>query len=297
MPDDLLTMMRAPVGSLPYREALTTTSFNLPANLSPEEWATIGQQLGRMDGSLNWWIGDWWGYEGHEYGDRKAVVEGDEWSGPTYESCKNAATVCRAFEERSRRRDLLTFNHHSEVASLEDKGTADRLLDWCEETIRQTGKPRTIRALREEARKAKQMIAQGWTADQLDRKSRAEKGEAVVANMREGKDGRRVDEALLTWAEGDGRLLRIDRQSDFGNPFVIPDDGDRGEVVEKFAKFYWPQKPKLLGRVPDLNGAVLMCWCHPEECHGHIIAETINRVAADEGTPEEVAESIADSDG
>jgi len=129
-----------------------------------------------------------------------------------------------------------------------------------------------------------------WTEDELNRKAAAEAGEAVVANLHE-------DDALLAWAESEDRLQRIDRTSDFGNPFIIPDDGDRAEVVAKFQKFYWPHKAGLLTQVPNLGGKVLACWCHPQECHGHIIAETVNRALAGEGTAEEIADQIADHDG
>jgi hypothetical protein len=40
----------------------------------------------------------------------------------------------------SRRRDNLSFNHHTEVASL-PAAEADALLDWVEKPIRENGKP------------------------------------------------------------------------------------------------------------------------------------------------------------
>jgi len=183
--------------TLPFREFLSPTSFELPNKLPEKDWREIGIALGRMRGSMQWWLGDWWRYDGHGYGDRKAMVESDDWEGPQFEVCKNAASVCRAFAETSRRRDVLSFNHHAEVAGLSDPAIADRLLDWCEEPLASTAKPRTIRELREEVRKAKSFIAQGWTQDQLDRKARALNGECVVASMRE-IDGRRRDDALLS---------------------------------------------------------------------------------------------------
>jgi hypothetical protein len=131
-----------------------------------------------------------------------------------------------------------------------------------------------------------------WTESQLDRKARAEAGECVVASMRDG-----VDEPLLQWAEHAGRLVRVDRQSDFGNPFVMPDDGDRGEVIGKFEKFYWPHKPALLAQIADWQGKVLVCWCHPEDCHAEVIAATANAVFRGEGTAQQVADRFADSDG
>lgn len=131
-----------------------------------------------------------------------------------------------------------------------------------------------------------------WTPEQTERRLAAEGGQCVVANMHEG-----IDEALLQWAEAGARFVRIDRRTEWGNPFEMPDDGERAEVVGKFSKFYLPYKDGLLSRMPTLRGKVLGCWCHPEECHGHTIAEVVNRVAAGEGTAEEIADAMAECDG
>jgi hypothetical protein len=104
--------------TLPFREFLSPTAFDLPKNLQEEDWRGIGSALGRMRGSMQWWLGDWWRYEGHGYGDRKAMVEAEDWDGPAFQTCRDAAWVCDAFKETSRRRDVLSFNHHKEVAGL-----------------------------------------------------------------------------------------------------------------------------------------------------------------------------------
>ncbi len=62
--------------------------------------------------------------------------------GPAYESCRAAARVARDFET-SRRRDLLSFQHHRELAAL-PPDEAEALLDWYEETL----KPRSKRESR-----------------------------------------------------------------------------------------------------------------------------------------------------
>jgi len=131
-----------------------------------------------------------------------------------------------------------------------------------------------------------------WTEDQMERKAQAEAGKCVVANIREG-----FDIALLAWATTTERLVRIDRKTDWGNPFEMPDDGERAEVIGKFSKFYLPYKDGLLARIPTLRGKVLGCWCHPEECHGHIIAEIVNREADGDGTPGYLADQLAEIDG
>ena len=62
--------------------------------------------------------------------------------GRAYESCRAAARVARDFETL-RRRDLLSFQHHLEVAAL-PPDEANAILDWCEETP----KPRSKRESR-----------------------------------------------------------------------------------------------------------------------------------------------------
>lgn len=134
-----------PVLSLPGE--ITETGLTLPENLPYDEWREIGRQLQRAERSLMWWIGDWWAYGEHTYGSRKELVESEGLSGASYKTCKNAASICREFE-RSRRRDLLSFTHHAEVASLPPE-QADQILDWCEETIPETGEARSTREARQ----------------------------------------------------------------------------------------------------------------------------------------------------
>ena len=75
------------------------------------------------------WIGDWWAFGGNVYGDRaKASAQG--MFGRAFQTCANAASVARSFET-SRRREVLSFTHHAEVAGLPPE-TADRLLDGAE---------------------------------------------------------------------------------------------------------------------------------------------------------------------
>src|SRR5208282_1104067 len=46
-----------------------------------------------------------------------ALIEAEDWEGPAYQTCADAALVCRKFES-SRRREDLTFKHHREVTAL-----------------------------------------------------------------------------------------------------------------------------------------------------------------------------------
>jgi hypothetical protein len=135
---------------------LTPCSLTLPSDMDEHGWAEIGRRLGRLNQAVQWWIGDWWAFgEGHKYGSRKAIVDADDWPGPSFEVCMNMASICRTFET-SRRHEGLTYTHHCEVAGL-TKRQADKLLDWCEATIAETGKPRSTRALRDEVQRRAQV--------------------------------------------------------------------------------------------------------------------------------------------
>ena len=101
-----------------------------------------------------------------------------------------------------------------------------------------------------------------WTKDELDRRAIVEAGGTVVANMHQ--DG---DRALLAWARKTGRFARIDRQSDWGNPFEMGEDGDRDTVCDSF-EIYFGRKYSLHNRITELKGKVLACWCYPKRCHG-----------------------------
>lgn len=58
----------------------------------------------------------------------------------------------------------------------------------------------------------------------------------------------------------------------WGNRFVIGRDGTRKEVVLKYMKSVLSNKA-LVSRIRlELRGKVLGCWCHPEMCHGDVLA-------------------------
>ncbi len=91
-------------------------------------------------------------------------------------------------------------------------------------------------------------------------------GETIVISMR--ADGHL---SLQRWADDAGLFVRIDRRTDWGNPFETPNDGDRSTVIANYAAHYLPYKPSLLSRLDELHGKALGCWCAPEPCHGDIL--------------------------
>lgn len=76
--------------------------------------------------------------------------------------------------------------------------------------------------------------------------------------------------------------IRIDRQTPWGNPFVLGRHGDRAEVIRRFenwvrtssdAKAQW-----IRDHVIELHGKTLGCWCHPEACHGDVLLRLAQEV-------------------
>lgn len=69
----------------------------------------------------------------------------------------------------------------------------------------------------------------------------------------------------------------IDRDTKFGNPFRLKEDGGdytRKESVEEYREWFTNkiQNDEYFRRsVEDLRGKTLGCWCKPKDCHGDII--------------------------
>lgn len=105
-------------------------SLSLPDGLGFDAWQRIGQELCSREKVLNWWIGDWWAFGQHRYGER-ASIAGEAIFGKGYGALRNIGSVARSFET-SRRRDTLTYTHHAEVAALPPH-EADALLERAEE--------------------------------------------------------------------------------------------------------------------------------------------------------------------
>lgn len=98
--------------------------------------------------------------------------------------------------------------------------------------------------------------------------ARLNAGETVVMNMRDD---------LARALEGRGLLVRIDRGSPWGNPFLLDDDGDRSTVIASYRDHYLPYKPSLLSKLGTLKGKALGCWCAPQACHGDVLADQAHR--------------------
>ena len=79
-----------------------------------------------------------------------------------------------------------------------------------------------------------------------------------------------------------GRFHRRWGRSIWGNPYKLGEDGTREEVLEQY-RGYLKQNYKLMDALPALKkqvqaGKVLGCWCKPEDCHGDVLLEVIEKL-------------------
>lgn len=108
-----------------------------------------------------------------------------------------------------------------------------------------------------------------WLADEGLRKSQLEAGKTCVANAERDKN-------LIQWAEKKGLVLRVDRSTEWGNPFILDVDGDRDEVCSLYAAMYLPYKRGLIAKAAMHKGKLLVCHCYPQRCHADSIAQLID---------------------
>lgn len=95
---------------------------------------------------------------------------------------------------------------------------------------------------------------------------------ATVVNMKNRPDLR----AALDGADEHGDVVRIDRRTRWGNPFLIGRHGSREEVIERYRAWLWGKLRKgeiQVAELAALNGKTLACHCAPLPCHGDVLVK------------------------
>jgi hypothetical protein len=108
-----------------------------------------------------------------------------------------------------------------------------------------------------------------WSDEEAEIMERVKLGETVVINMNKHLK-------VLKYAEDNGLYVRIDRFSDWGNPFLLDDDGSRDEVCDWFEDNYFPYRKSLHKKIKHLKGKVLGCHCYPNRCHGETLKSIVD---------------------
>lgn len=117
-----------------------------------EQWAEHGQNLGRVEQLVAWEVGDWWN-RGERWGNRVDIVSNPDWKGPSYQTCRNYGAVAAKFPVY-RRRYSLSFSLHAELVRY-DIEEADRQLDDILKKVEATGKPPSVKAVRQIVKREK----------------------------------------------------------------------------------------------------------------------------------------------
>ena len=112
------------------------TSLILPDDLSYDEWVSYGEGFARMAHAAMWWLGDWWAFGEQHYGDRSKAAAKSDWS---FQTCRDAGWVARKIET-SRRRDVLPWSYHKEVAQMDVRDQEHFLTRWAKAAV-DDGKP------------------------------------------------------------------------------------------------------------------------------------------------------------
>ena len=157
-----------------------------------DEWKELGQSLKQVEGSVQFWIGDWArfgdkkGFTG-KYTDSKVYDELEEITGLDHGTLKNYKSVSENIPS-SLRRDDLSFSHHAEAAKLPEAKQAEFLTRASEEKL-------SVRELREEIRQydnnvkqaANNTIAELTTAgaDRLEKRLKKSKDLQQVCRIHE----------------------------------------------------------------------------------------------------------------
>lgn len=119
---------------------LSAVGWQLPKNMDEEQWLDCGTCLSRIEGAVQWWMGDWWAYgEDREWG--RGVEIADK-IGINYGTVRNYGTVARAYE-LSLRNDNLTFEHHR-LAMAESNPR--RRLEWLDQSVNEEWSANQLKA-------------------------------------------------------------------------------------------------------------------------------------------------------
>lgn len=162
-----------------------------------------------------------------------------------------------------------------------DEGSSQRLRETAREALIEMDRTGNISgpymrvslAERAASAKARDDFA-AWSHQERMLMEQLREGQTVVVSLREHHEN------LVRWVKAEGLLEAVDRRTEWGNPFEMPFDGDRATVIRNYAEHYLPNKPSLLGKLPELKGKALACWCAPASCHADTLKALVDDQAA-----------------
>lgn len=122
--------------------------LQLPEQVPLDKWCEIGSQLAALSEASAWWLGDWLVYGERRFPQRYRQALKD--TGLEYQTLRNYAWVARRFGF-ARRRAVLSFQHHAEVAALSDAEQNEWLdraekFSWSRNQLRRSLKAHQLQA-------------------------------------------------------------------------------------------------------------------------------------------------------
>ena len=102
----------------PAIHSISETSIEFAPGMKFEEWESIGRDLQRIGRCWQWWVGDWLNFGESQYGEKYS--QAIEVTGIAYQTLMNCAWVASRVEI-SRRREIVSWSHHSEIAKFDPK--------------------------------------------------------------------------------------------------------------------------------------------------------------------------------
>lgn len=123
---------------------ITTVGLEIKEDTKIENWLKIGDGLKRMNGAMQWWIGDWLNYGEQKYGEMYAQAL--DKTNYEYETLAKLKQVSEKVEI-SNRLPILSWTHHFAIAYLEP----DQQKEWLQKTVDNEWSVRELKdALKEE---------------------------------------------------------------------------------------------------------------------------------------------------
>lgn len=75
----------------------------------------------------------------------------------------------------------------------------------------------------------------------------------------------------------------IGRGSKWGNPFLMRNESQRNEVIQKYEEYARARFTKA--DLQQLVGKRLGCFCKPKACHGDVLVKLIKEYGLEQETP------------
>jgi hypothetical protein len=241
-------------------------------SISVDEWQELGKALKKVEGNVQFWIGDWARF-GERKGynvDKRVYDEMEEIIDLSRGTLQNYKYVAEKVDP-SLRNEGLNFSIYNAVAPLPKEEQIKFLAKAAEENL-------TVRQLREKIQYGHELKTNDykgksldeWLPEEREQLKKLQAGQTVLINMNKHFN-------LIKYAEDHYIYMRIDRATPWGNPFVVDEDGNREDVCYWYEHYYYPYKKGLHEKIEKLKGKVLGCHCYPEQCHGETLIKHLNK--------------------